>query len=323
MIQKIRSRGFAHRSLCAAVIVLTFSISLFAQDEDKVIRVDTELAAFEVLVEDKDGKPVQGLTAKDFRIFENGVERKIDFFQPVRSGGKKRPLMIVFAVDVSGSMTAAEIEKLRKAITAFIERFGDYESYFSLISFAMEVERIQSFTNKPEQLKRALEKLHRDQLGRSTHAFDAVDFSVRSIEKSTPKSLRGREPKRAVIVITDGFPVGDTVSPATVIERANQTGASVFSIILPSYSPTGRDTRPLMTLFEASGIVERTGGSSLYALDNNFEPIFQALAEEITASYAIAFYPDETSDAGKRTVRIESKKGYRIKQNRTNYELKR
>lgn len=321
MIQKIRFWDFGCRPLCAVIFVLTFSIFLIAQDE--VVRVDTELAAFEVLVEDKDGKAVQGLTAKDFRIFENGVERKIDFFQPVRSGGKKRPLMIVFAVDVSGSMTAGEIEKLRNAITAFIERFGDYESYFSLVSFAMEVERIQSFTNKPEHLKRALAKLSRDQLGRSTHAFDAVDFSVRSIEKSTPKSLRGQEPKRAVIVVTDGFPVGDTVSPATVIERANEAGASVFSIILPSYSPTGRDTRPLMTLFEASGIVERTGGSSLYALDNNFEPIFQALAEEITASYAIAFYPEEDGNAGKRNVRIESKKGHRIKQNRTSYELKR
>jgi hypothetical protein len=148
-----------------------------------------------------------------------------------------------------------------------------------------------------------------------------VDDAVRLIERSAPKNVRGRSPKNAVIVITDGFPVGDTVAPKTVIERANRTGTSIYSIILPSYSPSGRDTRPLMTLFDASGVVDRTGGNSLYAVDNNFEPLFNSLAAEITSSYAIAFYPGE-QPAGVRNVRIESTKGYRIKQNRTTYELK-
>jgi VWFA-related protein len=308
----------------AASILVLLCASAFCtsaqSEDDKVIRVDTKLAEFEVLVEDGNGKPVHGLKQQDFRIFEDGKERRIDFFQPVVSPGSERPLVIVFAVDVSGSMTSAEIEKLRNAIAGFIERFGNHESYFAVVSFAMQVKRLQSFTNRPEVLRRAMDKLDRDQAGRSTHAFDAVDDAIRLIERSAPKNVRGRAPKNAVIVITDGFPVGDIVTPATVIERANRTGTSIYSIILPSYSPTGRDTRPLMTLFEASGVVDRTGGNSLYAVDNNFEPLFKALAAEITASYALAFYPDEEV-AGRRNVRIESVKGYRIKQNRTTYEM--
>ena len=42
--------------------------------------------------------------------------------------------------------------------------------------------------------------------------------------------------KRAVLVVTDGFPVGDTVSAATVIERANDADTSVYVVTLPSYS---------------------------------------------------------------------------------------
>lgn len=293
-----------------------------AQDDDKIIRVDTKLAEFEVLVQDNEGKPVHGLSQKDFKIFENGKERSIDFFQPVVTQGTARPLVIVFAVDVSGSMTQVEIEKLRNAINGFMDRFGNYEAYFAVISFAMEVKRTQSFTNRPDQVRKSLTSLDREQVGRSTHAFDAVDEAVRMIDRNGPKSVRGRSPKNAVIVITDGFPVGDIVSPSTVIERANRTGTSVYSIILPSFSPTGGDTRPLMTIFEASGIVDRTGGSSLYAVNNNFEPIFNSLGSEITASYAIAFYPDEQSPTGgRRNVRIESTRGYRIKQNRTSYEI--
>ena len=302
--------------------MLLATVAFSQTDDDKVIRVDTKLAEFEVLVEDRDGKPIHGLKQRDFRIFEDGKERRIDFFQPVASPGKERPLVIVFAVDVSGSMTSPEIEKLRNAINGFIDRFGDHESYFAVISFAMEVKRLQSFTNRPQVLQRAMERLDRDQDGRSTHAFDAVDDAIRLIERSAPKSVRGRAPKNAVIVITDGFPVGDIVAPRTVIERANRTGTSVYSIILPSYSPTGRDTRPLMTIFEASGVVDRTGGNSLYAVDNNFEPLFKALAAEITSSYALAFYPEENVK-GRRNVRIESVQGYRIKQNRTDYVLQK
>jgi len=314
-------------------LILTFSLAfllapnlkIHGQDEDKVIRVDTELAEFEVLVEDREGRPVHGLRAEDFRILENGKPQRIDFFQPVRSVGKNRPMVIVFAVDVSGSMTPAEIEKLRSAITGFADRFGDYESYFALVSFAMEVKKIQSFSNRPDVLKRSLAKFDRDQEGRSTHAFDAVDASIRMIDKNAPKSLLGRAPKKAIVLITDGFPVGDTVSPETVIERANNAGTSVYSVILPSFSPIQRDARPIMTLLEASGLVQRTGGSSMVAVDDNYEPLFRALAEEITASYALAYYPNENrvGENPKRNVVIESVKGYRVKQNRTSFELKK
>ena len=218
------------------VIAMSFGYAM-AQDDDKVIRVDTKLAEFEVLVEDRGGKPVHGLSQSDFRIFENGRERKIDFFQPVLAQGSARPLVVVFAVDVSGSMTATEIDKLRSAINGFMDRFGNYEAYFAVVSFAMEVKRTQSFTNQPEKVRRSLSSLDREQIGRSTHAFDAVDEAIRMIDRNGPKNIRGRSPKNAVIVITDGFPVGDVVSPGTVIDRANKTGTSVYSIILPSFSP--------------------------------------------------------------------------------------
>ena len=306
-------------------IILSPTLTVHAQDEEKVVRVDTELAEFEVLVEDKAGKPVHGLRAEDFRIFENGKPQRIDFFQPVRSGVKTRPMIIVFAVDVSGSMTAAELEKLRFAINGFIDRFGDYESYFALVAFAMEVKKIQSFTNRPDVLKRSLSKFDHDQDGRSTHAFDAVDMSIRMIDKNTPRTLQGRAPKRAVILITDGFPVGDVVAPNTVIERANNAGVSVYSIILPSFSPLQRDTKPIMTLLDASGLVQQTGGLSLVAIDDNYEPLFRALAAEITSSYALAYHPVENriGENAKRNVVIESVKGYKVKQNRTSFELKK
>lgn len=306
----------------ALLMILVFVAS--AQDRDDVIKVDTELVAFEVAVVDKGGKPVRNLKEDEFLVYEDGAERSIDFFQPLRRNEKDRPLSVVFALDVSGSMTEAEIERLRAAMQSFISRLADYDSYFAVISFAMEVRTLQSFTNRRDKLEKSFDKLVRDQDGLSTHAYDAVDEAVRLIARKAPKVIRDRIPKRAVIVVSDGFPVGDAVSPKTLIERANDAETSVYSVILPSYSRLQIDKRPVMTPLEASGLIERTGGKSFYATEKSFEALFEALAEEITASYAIAFYPEKagTSAVKQRKVTIRSKSGYVVRQNRTGYDVK-
>jgi len=307
------------------VFLLFFLSSLiFAQNSDEIIRVDTELIPFEVTVTDKNGKPVRGLEAKDFKLFEDGAERPIEFFEPIRKDAG-RPLSIVFALDVSGSVTGAELLKLRDALQVFVQKLADYDSYFAVMTFGMRVKTLQSFTNRPDKLEKTFEKLLREQEGLSTHAYDAVDDAIRLLRKKSPSAIKEKIPKRAVVLITDGFPVGDTVAPKTVIERANDAETTVYSVILPSYSRLQRDGKPLLTPLEASGLLEKTGGRAFYATEKSFEPLFKSLAEEITASYVLAFYPKPQNrrDGKFHQVRIETPKNLQIKQNRTGYEIKR
>lgn len=308
---------------CAAV--LFFCAAVFSQnDERDVIRVETQLVGFEVTVSDRAGKPVRGLEAKDFKIYEDGVERRIDFFEPVKKQNASRPLSIVFALDVSGSMTADEMTRLREALRNFVRRLSaDYTSYFAVMTFGMDVKVLQSFTNRADRLEKTFDRLGRDQDGLSTHAYDAVDDAVRLLERKSPTEIKNQLPKRAVVLITDGFPVGDTVSPRTVIERANRAETSVYSIVLPSFSRLQADKKPLPTPLDASGLIEKTGGRAFYANEKSFEPLFKSLAEEITSSYVLAFYPnEENAPAGQfRRIRIEAPKGFQIKQNRAGYSV--
>ena len=46
-----------------------------------------------------------------------------------------------------------------------------------------------------------------------THGTATVDAAVRLLARDAPRERGGRLTKRAVVVITDGFPVGDTVAP--------------------------------------------------------------------------------------------------------------
>lgn len=324
VFQKLRL--IARRVAAAPVIfiLLCFSASVFAQDSEDIIRVETRLIPFEVTVTDKEGKPVRGLEAKDFKIYEDGVERPVDFFEPIRRQDG-RPLSIVFALDVSGSVTREELEKLRDALRLFVQRLADYDSYFAVMTFGMDVNVLQSFTNRPDKLEKSFTKLLREREGLSTHAYDAVDDAIRLLKKKSPSSVKNKIPRRAVILITDGFPVGDTISPKTVIERANDAETTVYSVLLPSYSRMQRDKKPLLTPLEASGLLEKTGGSAFYATQKNFEPLFKSLAEEITASYVLAFYPKPAAqtDGKFRRVKIEAPKNFQIRQNRSGYEAKR
>lgn len=327
MILKSSISG-SQNSVRRGVGTLLFLILLFlcssARAQDDTIRVETDLTGFEVTVTDRDGHPVRGLEAKDFKIFEDGAERKADFFEPLTKTDEGRPLAIVFALDVSGSMTPDELGRLRSALEAFIARLADYNSYISIITFGMQVKTLQAFTNRPEKLEKTFIKLAREQDGLSTHAYDATDDAIRMLVRKAPHSNKNQLMKRAVVLITDGFPVGDTISPRTVIERANDAETSIYTVILPSYSRLQGTKKPLPTPLEVSGLVEKTGGRSFYAGEKNYEPLFQSLAEEITSSYVVAFYPPEANrhDGKFHEVRIEAKNGLRVSQNRSGYQLK-
>ena len=267
--------------------------------------------------------PVKNLQSEDFKIFEDGIERKIDFFEPIRKQNENRPLSLVFALDTSGSMTAEELQQLKKALQKFVGRFNDYNSYFAVMTFGMNVKTVQSFTNRADKLEKTFDKILRDQDGLSTHAYDAVDDAVRLLRKKSPPSIGNQIPRKVVILITDGFPVGDTVAPKTVIERANDAETSVYAVLLPSFSRLQNSKKPLLTPLEVSGLIDKTGGKSFYATEKDFDPLFKDLAEEITSSYAIAFYPTEKSVAdGKfHEVRIETSEKFSVKQNRSGYRI--
>lgn len=318
---------FAHPPRIFLLLILSalffLTAPVFAQNTDDEIRIETELVTFEVSVTDKNGNPVKNLQSGDFKIFEDGIERKIDFFEPIRRQNENRPLSMVFALDTSGSMTAEELLQLKKALQTFVGRFDDYNSYFAVMTFGMRVKTVQSFTNRADKLEKTFDKILRDQDGLSTHAYDAVDDAVRLLRKKSPPSVGNQIPRKVVILITDGFPVGDTVAPKTVIERANDAETSVYAVLLPSFSRLQNSKKPLLTPLEVSGLIDKTGGKSFYATAQNFEPLFKDLAEELTSSYAIAFYPSDKSrsDGKFHEIRIETNEKFSVKQNRAGYRI--
>ena len=81
-----RSRRIMKKAVLGALTALVCSLGVFSQqtsptppqDDDSVVKISTNLIRIDATVTGKDGKPVPGLTADDFEIFENGERRTLE-----------------------------------------------------------------------------------------------------------------------------------------------------------------------------------------------------------------------------------------------------
>src|SRR5262249_54743569 len=148
-----------------------------------------------------------------------------------------RPLDIVFALDLSGSLRPDEMMTLRHAAMKFTELMkGD--SVFAALSFNHKVEIRQDFTPNPEKIERAFAKMNKFE--GSTRIYDGIDRAVTMLDRNAPHTRKGRSVRRIVVVITDGFDSSSIIDRRELIRRANNAGVTIYSITLPSYvlSPT-------------------------------------------------------------------------------------
>ncbi|MEO8434404.1 MAG: VWA domain-containing protein [Pyrinomonadaceae bacterium] len=329
------SLALALTFLCAAVVMSQTQYpterprrALPEQDQpEEVVRVDTDLVSVDVMVLDQQGKAIRTLGKQDFKLYEDGIEQPIALFNLERREGSPRPVAVVFALDLSGSMSPEEMERVQEAMRQFSQRLANHPSTYALMTFGMRVKLLQKFTNDPQKLERAFERLSREPSGLSTHTYDAVDDAIRQLVRHAPPTLQHQITKKAVVVITDGFPVGDTVSAATVIERANTANVSVYVVTLPSFSrmATRAELTPLPTPLDVSGLTEKTGGISVYATEQDLGPLFRSLASEVTSAYVLGFYPgeDKRNDGNFHSVKIEGPPGLLLRQSRPGYKAAR
>src|SRR6266576_1562621 len=196
--QRISVRSY----LAALAVAALLSAATFAQnpstqerprralpadsEPQDVIKVDTDLVPLDLVVTDARGQLVRNLKKDDFKLYEDGVERPIASFNIEKIEDAPRPVAIVFAIDLSGSMTPEEVTRVSDAMREFSRRLAEHPAVFAVMTFGMRVKTLQNFTNDREKLDRAFERLAHEPNGMSTHTYDAVDDAVRMLARHAP-----------------------------------------------------------------------------------------------------------------------------------------
>jgi Ca-activated chloride channel family protein len=251
-----------------------------------------EYVMLPVLVTDKSGRFVDGLTKNDFviRVEESRVD--FDTFERDQSA----PVSFAFLVDTSGSMGVAnKLENAKNAIRSLIRgrQAGDD---FALFTFSEEeVRLVEDFSSDPSQLLRALWDL---EASGQTALFDAV--------AATPaKMLKGRNNKRAILLFTDGVDNASELTSVQMAEILQRVSVPVYAIGMKnaSFDSLSSQERRELSVDTLQLLAGSSGGKMhLVAGDEDLRPLAAQISSEARQQYLLGFAPSGKGDVKYRVV---------------------
>src|SRR3954464_1711256 len=102
----------------SAVLFFAIAGTAVLAARQQTFKTEVDLVHFSLVVTDKQGTPIDGLTAEDFEVIEEGKPQAIKFFA---AGDPETapPLHIGFLLDTSGSMEE-DIKDVRTAAVKFL-----------------------------------------------------------------------------------------------------------------------------------------------------------------------------------------------------------
>lgn len=238
-----------------------------------------------VTVTDNQGNPINGLTAANFTVQEDGInESPITVTQ---MGGGAVPISAALVIDRSGSMDGQPIQDAKTAAKTFVNQMGTNDKA-AIISFSTSVSVNQSFTSNKNLLINAINSIYSDGY---TAIYDACIEAVNQIH-----SQSGR---KAIILMTDG---GDNSSSSSIQEAINsamQGNVPVFTIGLGLSQGSSEEQ-------QLQQIANNTGGHYYYAPNSSdLQQIYQLISQQLQNQYKITYTTHNTNrDGTTRTVQI-------------------
>jgi Ca-activated chloride channel homolog len=301
------------------------------EDDGEVIKVETNLVTMPVSVLDRDGRFISGLQQKDFQIFENGVQQKVEYFQSV-----EQPFTVILLIDVSPS-TQFQINEIQDAAIEFVNQLRR-DDKVQVISFDERVHILSPVTSDRQVLRNAI---LRTEFGDGTSLYEAVDF----VMERQLKQIQGR---KAVVLFTDGV---DTTSRRanyqTTVREAEESEALFYPIRYDTQSDmnggwgggggypqpyprrrqgglggilgtilgggqggnvrigrggggAGSSSNEYETGRRYLEDLARNSGGRSFEARNDLRTAFSGIAEELRRQYSIGYYPETAGKIGDR-----------------------
>lgn len=212
---------------CAAVFVVLLIAALQpvpvkGQDATEVIRVYSDLVSVPVIVSDRDGRYISGLQQQDFKLYDNGAEQKLAYFDAAEA-----PLNVALLLDTSRS-TESVIDDIRKAAKNFLKELRPQDRAM-IVSFDYAVHKLSPLTSDRKVLERAIKDA---QVGE--YFGTMLNDALLDVIEQDLRPVNGR---KAIVLLTDGEDAGSRASAEDVLSYATESEAMIYSIY---YAPAPR-----------------------------------------------------------------------------------
>ena len=277
-------------------------------DDDEIVRVDSELVNLNVRVIDRNSRSLNDIPEKDFKIYEDGVLQKIDFFSR-----NDVPTNYALVVDNSGSI-APQLEKVIEAGNILINTNRPEDETMVIRFVGRErIEVLQPFTSNKTDLLDSLDQFVKE--GGQTAIIDAVYLAVENIEEYEKAKSAADRKRRALILITDGEDRDSFYNEKQLFDllRESETQIYVIGFIgdlskeggFIGKSPQGK----------AKAFLERialeTGGKAYFPTTNSELPaLAREISTELRTQYSIGYIPsNDRNDGTYRNIKVAVNEG--------------
>jgi VWFA-related protein len=303
------------------------------------IKVQVNEVIVPVTVTDEKGRFVTDLDQKDFRIFDEGKEQRIQFFTRERS----QPVVVGFLMDVSNASRLhwknyqdAAIELVQNLVPGDNPKFSGY-----LISYSNDAELLVNTTTNPEPMVQKLEKI---KPSGGAALYDAIYMACTSRKLINGEPI---EPRRILVIIGDGHDNASKKTLEEALEIAQRNLVTIYGVSTVAFGFNNEDEKNLIRLAEETGgrveyplqgvyadvagylstpsddgnyALKVGTGAYAAALANGMYKSVEAVAGEVTTQYIIRYIPEGVDDRKQfrninvtvnlANVKVRARKGY-------------
>ena len=277
-----------------AVLILALAIATITVTAgQQTFRTAIDLVHFAVVVTDKQGSPISGLTADDFEIKEAGKPQTIKFFT-AGDPAAAPPLHLGFLLDTSGSMEE-DLKDVRTSAIKFLNAMDQAED-ITLVDFDTEVRKA---TFSGSEYARLIERIRQRKADGMTALYDALAVYLSGTADQTGQKV--------LIMYTDG---GDTRSTLTISEVNDLLRASDVTVYVVGYLEHQMSSGRMSQRMELTRFAAMTGGLALFPTSlKEVDKMYEKIEREIAARYSLGYTStDDRSDGTWRNVEIRLKR---------------
>jgi Ca-activated chloride channel family protein len=259
----------------------------------QTFRTEVDLVHFSVVVTDKGGASISGLTAQDFEVKESGKLQTIKFFA---AGDPEQapPLHIGFLLDASGSMEE-DIKDVRTAAIRFLNTM-EHAVDITLVDFDTEV-RVARYASS--DYARLIERIRRRKPGGYTALYDALGLYLNGAAM--------QEGQKVLIMYTDGGDTRSALNHADVIELLRASDVTVYVLGYLEHQSASARTAQRQQL---ERFATMTGGQALFPMSlKEVEKMYERIERELGTRYSLGYTSTDSRENGAwREVEIRLKR---------------
>ncbi len=266
-------------------LTLAATTALSAQ---QTFRVGVDLTHFSIVVTDRQGAPITGLTAQDFEVIEEGKPQPIKFFAAGEPESAP-PLHIGFLLDTSGSMEL-DIKDVRTAAIKFLNRMESAVD-ITLVDFDTEV-RVARYA--AADYPRLIERIRGRKPDGYTALFDALGVYL--------DGAHGQTGQKILVMYTDGGDTRSALSQKDVIDLLRASDVTVYVVgYLEHQGSAATAQRQQLDRFASM-----TGGQAFFPTSlKDIDKMYEKIEREVAARYSIGYLStDERTDGSWRRVKV-------------------